>query len=556
MCEDNHVCTNMLKCKSYRKKCIQLGSICDGKEDCPNGNDELLCQLRGVSCPSGCNCLALAVECSRQFVFHKYIQHPFQFIQIRNVAKFELDFVVAGFKEYFILNVINTSVNNICGFNFSQMLLQLDLSENCASSLTKYCFYKLPHLKILDIKENEVSVLETNSFWDLPRLQILDLSSNPMKELKALCIGKVPLFKLLKLNKVKVQVVHSEALENLEIKHLQTTNYQTCCLAEEETECSESKPWFISCSNLLPSQSLKLFFICVSVSTIVLNVASLVSHVVLKMCAPAFAVNVLALNTSDMLCAVYLCTIWIAHLVFQANFVLKEELWRSGWVCHSAFGTVVWFSLLSQLVIHLLSLSRLMVVLYPIESAFKKATFVGKCSVAIFVASFCFSVVLTTIVGWTSEMLPFHLCLPFVDPTNSVLAIKIITWFSVTTQTFTSLAVTVEGITLVTNLSDSGEIIQKSKSRQSSELVLIIQLFVITVSNILCWFPANGIYVVAIFAETYPIDLIIWTTVVIMPLNSVVNPSVFLVLNLRKFYIEKKKDTKSKQGRNVNMVNM
>ena len=58
-------------------------------------------------------------------------------------------------------------------------------------------------------------------------------------------------------------------------------------------------------------------------------------------------------------------------------------------------------------------------------------------------------------------------------------------------------------------------------------LQVIVHLIVITGSNILCWFPANGIYVATMFLSSYPIDLIIWTSIICLPINFIINPIVF-----------------------------
>ena len=61
------------------------------------------------------------------------------------------------------------------------------------------------------------------------------------------------------------------------------------------------------------------------------------------------------------------------------------------------------------------------------------------------------------------------------------------------------------------------------------------QLIITSTSNIICWFPANVIYLSAMFLSSYSIDLVIWTTVIITPINSIINPSVFIITIIKKF---------------------
>ena len=98
-------------------------------------------------------------------------------------------------------------------------------------------------------------------------------------------------------------------------------------------------------------------------------------------------------------------------------------------------------------------------------------------------------------------------------------------------------------IVLVNKLKESQQNIRKSVS----DSVLIAQLIFITLSNILCWFPAKGIYAAAMCLSTYPIDLIIWTTIIGLPINSIINPSIFLITSGRKFIrLSNKQDKETK----------
>ena len=77
--------------------------------------------------------------------------------------------------------------------------------------------------------------------------------------------------------------------------------------------------------------------------------------------------------------------------------------------------------------------------------------------------------------------------------------------------------------------------IRITRSIQFSNISLIIQLLIITLSNIICWFPANAIFVSAMFLSRYPTELVMLTTVIGIPVNSIINPSVYLIISLKKY---------------------
>ena len=59
---DNRTCINMFKCK-MSSKCLHLDDVCNQHLDCPNKDDEYLCLLKDINCPSLCQCLTFAVRC-------------------------------------------------------------------------------------------------------------------------------------------------------------------------------------------------------------------------------------------------------------------------------------------------------------------------------------------------------------------------------------------------------------------------------------------------------------------------------------------------------------
>ena len=79
LCTELQFCQNMYKCQKTTQKCLHLYSICDGKNDCPLGDDEQHCNLKYVQCPSECICLLMAISCynvSTQTIYSKLVPFP------------------------------------------------------------------------------------------------------------------------------------------------------------------------------------------------------------------------------------------------------------------------------------------------------------------------------------------------------------------------------------------------------------------------------------------------------------------------------------------------
>ena len=44
--------------------------------------------------------------------------------------------------------------------------------------------------------------------------------------------------------------IHENALQNVQVKLIESTSYQICCIVHQ-AKCNTEKPWYISCSDLL-----------------------------------------------------------------------------------------------------------------------------------------------------------------------------------------------------------------------------------------------------------------------------------------------------------------
>ena len=291
--------------------------------------------------------------------------------------------------------------------------------------------------------------------------------------------------------------INPESFHGSKINFIITEDYHVCCIAPSGTVCTAFQPWYISCSDILPLLSMETFYKSISILIFILNLLSILVQIRTYKSKKNFSIIVIIINVNDILCGIYLRFVWVADLSFSGSFHVKEEYWRSSFLCFTAFTIVLWFTVLTEFLLIFLSASRLLVTLHPLNTRFKEKQFIIKSLAFLVVCSLIFSICITLIFKSTEKISTLSICLPFIDPTGSQLIIKLITWFVVISQLATSIVIMIMHFYLLKESRKSQRNIQISKSKKDSNVSLIIQLITITVSNILCWFPAGCVYLLS-----------------------------------------------------------
>ena len=126
------------------------------------------------------------------------------------------------------------------------------------------------------------------------------------------------------------------------------------------------------------------------------------------------------------------------------------------------------------------------------------------------------------------KQVPIGFCFPFVDPSKSILLLKLISWFVICYQLLAVLFILVIYLLTFFWIQKYRKTVAKQFSNKQTNLSLFIELITISISCFIWWVPSSIVYLITWILEKYPIDIIIWTAVAISPINSIVNPLVSL----------------------------
>ncbi len=542
-CGPHRPCVGLFKCRICNI-CIHLESVCDNEKHCILGDDEALCSLDGVSCPLGCNCLTFALSCQQLNSTDDFtLDHSFKIIHIQ-YSDVQRMAEVDG-SNFVSFHLVHTNLAGACQIFIKLTAIKLlDLGENEISGLIPNCFKNARKAIVIKLNTNLISVLQENVFNHLEHMKALNLSSNPISSIFHSTMKHVENLRVISFMNISSIDSHHSFFLLLSLEILEADNYKFCCLVETKTSCSMSMPWYVSCTDLLKDKSLKVTFYCMSTIIVMVNVLSILLQKIEFSSehhnTKANVFLIVFLNVSDLFCSFPLITLWIADLCYKGIYIFVDELWRTGAACYITFCSSLFFAFLSPSALCLLSTARFRIVASPITTKFKDRTFVLKAAGLVLFASFCLSLVLT-LVTWPVNHyllktgLPNNLCSPFLDPLAIHISIRIWTWFAALFQIMSVSFILVCYAKMFIKVQESQKSVNDAVSRKRSSSMLTIHIIIVTVSNIVCWIPCCIVYITSMFLPQYPVQMMFWIVVTVTPVNSIVNPSVFIVIEGRKW---------------------
>ena len=218
-----HSCPHQYKCPySY---CVPVHAVCDGRVDCPDGNDEtdchkllcphfLRCKADGLcvhkkdinngltncpsyhddelgikSCPDSCECLGRAVYCFGSHLNNYIKQVDFARSLIIRVG------VVSEVNNYTFSSFINLKYLDLSDNRFSdfqtssfsslqlQSVVKLAMINVSLGVIVQYYFQGLINVKILSLKDNNIRRTESKAFHGLLSLPELDLAQQILSDI-------------------------------------------------------------------------------------------------------------------------------------------------------------------------------------------------------------------------------------------------------------------------------------------------------------------------------------------------------------------------------------
>ena len=269
-------------------------------------------------CSLSCQCLLYAILClnvSNNNIDTLHLSF-YSYLHISYSEIYSLKSLKSSLIHTKIVQVQNNGIKEICNIIPSRNILLFNLGYNFLKNIKRNCLETLYLLKILCIHNNYITFLERHSFYNLTNLTLSNISNNPLKnmpELFKICSN----IDVLYIKNTSFRQVNIKSSNEVNIKFIVTNDYHICCITSLRTLCTAKKPWYISCSDILPNHTIKFFFILIAPLVLFLNVVSIVLHILSWQSNKAYSLIALSININEILCDLYLCCLLIEFLILS-----------------------------------------------------------------------------------------------------------------------------------------------------------------------------------------------------------------------------------------------
>ncbi len=532
-CGENRSCQQMLKCRKSQI-CVHISDMCNSVQNCPQNDDELLCELFNTVCPLDCVCLNFAIFCQG---IPKYYSNSYISYHITHSGIQSVDFLRNNhniLRMHFVAN----SIVEICTVTSAlHHVYIINFASNQITELSQNCFNGLIILNEVVLKDNQLHRIEKESFVNICTIGLIDLSQNDLHIFSSSSFSNISEIVNLKISNNPLSDLAFNSFGDLLITHMSVHAYYLCCVKPSNTTCDITTDVnHRMCTDIFPTIPMKVTTFLIILLIFAQNIFGSLTFIPgcnvsvsskTGMNSKPFRLLAIAVNIGNFACGFYLIVLFGIDVHFADQIVYKEQDWGGSLLCMLANMICLFYCVSVSFFLCLISVARLMVVVHPLKSPYKSAGYVRTQIVYSFsiIGILCTGIAASTWVQSLSisTQVSDKLCSPFADPTGSVLIEKVVTILILIYQIAAAFVMSVMYCLLIESLADSqGQF--KSRKKHINVLFGITGL---TVTHVALCLSSNAIYAAALFLPESSSNLVAWNTAVVFAL-----PAVFIHLLL------------------------
>ncbi len=529
-------CKNMFKCQ-VAQICIHFMNVCDSVIDCPFSDDEYLCRVR--YCPHQCVCLNYGITChSASLVTRNHLSAMIDFVFI-NVEKSAIS--VDHFSVLTNAIILVCPRNNIfhiftCELSLNNLKL-FDVGFNSISIIHATNFNCLAHIKNLILSHNKIKNIGNFIFNALVSLHLLDLDNNQIAFLCKSAFSGLRSLKLFKISNNTLLNFDPGVFVDLHISVILTDLFHICCISKESVVVCNSQPcWPYSCALLIATSGLNHVVWTIGVLVTLSNLLSCgfkIRAYFAKGKLNEYDLHLARINVCDVLAGVYLLVISFKNATEGESYISVDLCWRKSVSCHVIGYMSLLINFLSPLFLFTLSISRLKAVKDPLKKSIDKSLHrMLVIFIPIMLACIALILVFLRLKVEGFEYLSSPLCILFgkIDSSKVQYVTTIVLAFYLQS---TLLGIWITYLKLIT-LNKTSEAVVSEKMLLTRQRNITRNAIIAGASHTICSIPSAVFFLVSVFVNQFPVVWLYVITLIILPINSALNPFTCNISQIKK----------------------
>ena len=251
---------------------------------------------------------------------------------------------------------------------------------------------------------------------------------------------------------------------------------------------------------------------------------------------------ILNLSIADLLMGIYLMTLAVKGEIFKGKYYKHHQDWRKGELCRAVGFISTLSSEVSTFFILLITIDRFLAVRFPLRQfkiGLKQSTWLS-------VGAWCVGVVLSLIpllMGDWEIYSSSSICvgLPLTTDRYNGKAYSVSIFIFLNFLLFFLIAFGQYSILKAkATINEESQMLSASvaKQRHETDLAIAHQLSLVVVTDFLCWFPIGLMGMMALDGQSVSADAYVLAAILIVPINSAINPLLYTVPVIRKKWAE------------------
>ncbi|KAJ8027080.1 hypothetical protein HOLleu_32116 [Holothuria leucospilota] len=496
--------------------CLPQSQVCDSIVHCPERDDELFCDFQ---CPDECMCTGHVFNCS----FTNWTQSMAEKLP-KQLKELHLQDLTIPMHHSRSFNKTLMTVNDIIlkKVGLFPLLLRLDLSGNKIQIILEKQFEECENLRELYLNRNQISIITEESFGGLNKLRILYIKATNIPT------NKEDIF---------------SGLVNM--KTLYSDKFHFCCLKSSppRDECYPKAGPFSGCENLMQNSFLRMSLWLLGIAAVVGNGYVIIFRIYRQDIFPrrgrnpAQPILVVNLAIADFCIGVYLIILAWKDLAFDNVYYRYSEIWQTSALCKFAGFLSVLGSEASVIFLSVITVDRFQGVVFPFSRRklrYKSTYLVSGCvwTLAITISAL--------------PLIPFQyfgesyygkssvcLALPLTNDLKpgwlfSVFVFLIFNFFSFLIMFICYIIIYFKA---TKSLRFGASVKSKRSERMDRQIQMTTRMFFLVFTDMACWMP---IIIMGMLSQSGAVEIssgiYAWAAVLILPVNSALNPYLYTVL--------------------------